>query len=108
MFTGLVTGVTPLHPPGYPPCLQPSPSRLADCPASVRHRPGPRHHSSRQRITSLGHPDSGGLGKSHPKPTEPIRTYPKLSVFFRPSSGGRYTPDEPPISLLELNQGKSK
>jgi hypothetical protein len=37
MFTGLVTGVTPVHPPGYPPCLQPSPNSPAfGCP-SLQH-----------------------------------------------------------------------
>src|SRR4051812_22480858 len=37
MFIGLGTGGTPVHPPGYPPCLQLSPCRRAGCQASVRH-----------------------------------------------------------------------
>jgi hypothetical protein len=65
-----------------------------------------RHHSSRQRITSLGHPNSGGLGKSirvHPNPSGTRvlerekqslghlttgglgKPNPKLSNFFRSS-----------------------
>jgi hypothetical protein len=98
----------PLHPAGSNSMSQPAGIPQINL---GRHSSHPNHHSSRQRITSLGHPDSGGLGKSQPKLSETNRTCPRLSevkYFFSPfhqSAGALWFLHIAPIlSYLDLSR----